>query len=155
VALKAIPILSEPEQLSWRNALLSMIIGPQLQAIVAFGVQAKVAVELWTDAPDVVPHPSSRDAGRLITEWRSAIEDLRTVVTPDQDGDNTVPNYGAKFRESDYAKIPARDLPFGVPAWLGDDARGRQAKPKHNNSVERPAEDRMHTIIWKAPANLP
>jgi uracil-DNA glycosylase len=159
VALKAIPILSEPEQLAWRNALFSMIIGPNLKAIVAFGVQAKVAVELWTDAPAVmtkkVPHPSSRDAGKLIAEWRAAIEDLRTVVTPDPEGDNTVPNYGTKFAESDYARIPPRDLPFGVPPWLGDDAWGRLAKPRHNNSVERPAEDRMHTIIWRAPEDLP
>jgi uracil-DNA glycosylase len=159
VALKAIPILSEPEQLAWRNALLSMIVGPQLQAIVAFGVQAKVAVELWTDAPAVMiqmmPHPSSHDAGKLITKWRAAIEDLRTVVTPDPDGDNTVANYGATFTESDYARIPPRDLPFGVPGWLGDDAGGRQATPKHNSSVERPAEDRMHTIIWRAPQDLP
>jgi uracil-DNA glycosylase len=159
VALKAIPILSEAEQLAWRNALFSMIVGPQLQAIVAFGVQAKVAVELWTDVPAVmiqeVPHPSSRDAGKLITEWRAAIADLRTVVTPDPDGDPTVPNYGTKFSESDYARIPPHDLPFGVPSWLGDDAWGRRAKPRHNNSVERPAEDRMHTIIWKAPEDLP
>jgi hypothetical protein len=66
-----------------------------------------------------------------------------------------VPNHGAKFRESDYARIPPRDLPFGVPGWLGDDSWGRLAKPKQNSSVERPAEDRMHTIIWKAPQDVP
>jgi hypothetical protein len=102
-----------------------------------------------------VPHPSSHDAGKLITDWRAAIEDLRTAVTPDPDGDNTVSNYGTRFSESDYAQIPPRDLPFGVPSWLGDDAWGRRATPKHNNSVERPAEDRMHTIIWRAPQDLP
>ena len=50
-SLAAIPILSEPEQRSWRNELFSMIIGPALQAIVTFGLQARIAVEQWTDAP--------------------------------------------------------------------------------------------------------
>ena len=75
------PDLSEPEQRSWRNELFSMIIGPALQAIVTFGLQAGVAAEQWTDArghDQEVPHPSSRDATKLITEWRSAVADLRT-----------------------------------------------------------------------------
>ena len=46
-SMSAIPILSEPEQQSWRNELFSMIIGPDLQAIVAFGLQARIAVEQW------------------------------------------------------------------------------------------------------------
>ena len=91
-SMSAIPILSEPEQQSWRNELFSMIIGPDLQAIVAFGLQARIAVEQWATAPPVmikkVPHPSSRDAARLVTEWRAAVADLRTVLTPDPDGNN-------------------------------------------------------------------
>jgi hypothetical protein len=47
---------------------------------------------------------------------------LRGTVTPDPDGDTSVPNYGDEHREEDYARIPHRDLPFGVPAWLGDDS---------------------------------
>ena len=104
-SMSAIPILSEPEQLSWRNELFSMIIGPELQAIVTFGLQARIAVEQWTTAPPVmikkVPHPSSRDAAKLITEWRAAVAELRTVVTPDPDGDNPDP-------------ITARDSPRAI-----------------------------------------
>jgi hypothetical protein len=152
----AIPILSEPEQQSWRNELFSMIIGPELQAIVTFGLQARIAIEQWTDAPAVmikkVPHPSSRDAARLITEWRAAVVDLRTVVTPDSDGNNSGPNYDDKFSESDYAPIPRGDLPFGLPNWLGDDSRGRQSRPKRRNTVERDTADLLHTLIWRAPA---
>ena len=102
-----------------------------------------------------VPHPSSRDAGKLIEEWRAAVAGLRTVVTPDPDGDPAVANYGARFRDPDYARIPPRDLPFGVPSWLGDDSAGRAAKPKRRSSVERPEEDPLHTIVWQAPANQP
>ena len=50
--------------------------------------------------------------------------DLRDIVTPDPDGDATGPNYGPKFLETDYAAVPHRDLPFGVPPWFGDDAWG-------------------------------
>jgi uracil-DNA glycosylase len=154
-SMSAIPILSETEQLSWRNELFSMIIGPELQAIVTFGLQARIAVEQWTTAPAVmikkVPHPSSRAALKLITEWRSAVADLRTVITPDPDGVNSGLNYGEQFSESDYAPIPRGDLPFGVPSWLGDDARGRQSRPKRRNTVERDPTDLLHTLIWRAP----
>jgi uracil-DNA glycosylase len=154
-SMSAIPILSETEQLSWRNELFSMIIGPELQSIVTFGLQASIAIEQWTTAPAVmikkVPHPSSRAALKLITEWRSAVADLRTVITPDPDGDNSGLNYGERFSESDYAPIPRGDLPFGVPSWLGDDARGRQSRPKRRNTVERDPTDLLHTLIWRAP----
>jgi uracil-DNA glycosylase len=155
-SMSAIPILSEPEQLSWRNELFAMIIGPELQAIVTFGLQARIAVELMTPPPAVmikkVPHPSSRDATKLVTEWRAAVADLRLVVTPDPDGSSSEPNYGERFSESDYAPVPRRDLPFGVPSWLGDDARGRQSRPKRRNTVERDPADLLHTLIWRAPA---
>ena len=111
-AMGAIPILAEPDQQTWRNELFSMVVGPQLEAIVTFGLQAKIAIEQWSDAPPVmvkkVAHPSSRDAGRLINEWSAAITDLRTVVTPDPDGDNTGPNYGAKFAEQRLCRHPPR-----------------------------------------------
>jgi len=158
-SMSAIPMLSEPDHLAWRNGLLDKITGPQLQAVVAFGLQARLAVGLWDSKPDVpvfeVPHPSSRDPKKLVDAWRAAIIELRGIVTPDPDGDPTVPNYGAKFSEADYAPIPPRDLPFGVPDWLGDDNWGRTARPKHNNSVERPGDDLLHTLIWHAPEDRP
>ena len=70
-------------------------------------------------------------------EWRTAIPDLRALVTPDNDGSASGPNYGTTFKESDYHRIPAEDLPFGLPPWVGDDSWGRRAKPRHNNSVKR------------------
>ena len=154
-SMTAIPILSEPEQQTWRNELFSMITGAGLQAIVTFGLQARIAVEQWAQAPPVmikkVPHPSSRDAAKLINEWRIAVADLRTVVIPDPDGSNASPNYGDKFAETDYARIPPADLPFGVPSWLGDDSLGRRSRPKRRNTVERDPADLLHTLIWRAP----
>ncbi len=158
-AQRATSILAEPDQLKWRNTLLRKVTGPELQAIVAFGAQARTAIRLWDDRPDVpvveVPHPSSRDAARLLTEWHDAIEQLRGVVTPDDDGDPSVANYGDTFTEDDYARIPARDLPFGVPPWLGDDHGGRTGTPRRNNCVNRPADDPLHTLVWRAPVDQP
>jgi hypothetical protein len=154
-AQEAVPLLSEPDHLRWRNTLLDLITGPKLQAIVAFGVQAKLAVRLWEDRPDVpvfeVPHPSSRSPKVLLDKWRAAVAELRTIVTPDADADLLVPNYGPKFLEEDYARVPARDLPFGMPHWFGDDAWGRAARPRHNNCVERPSSDLRNSLLWRAP----
>jgi uracil-DNA glycosylase len=145
--------LEEPDELAWRNELYDRVSGPEVQAVIAFGAMAQRAVALWSSRPKVplheVPHPSSHDPDRLLDSWRAAVEDLRGVVTPDDDGDNTGPNYGATFEEADYAPIPRRDLPFGAPAFLGDDAwaraRGQQS------TVARPKPDDGHTLIWHAP----
>jgi uracil-DNA glycosylase len=154
-AQQAAPLLSEQDHLRWRNTLLDLITGPNTQAIVAFGAQARTAVRLWDSKPDVpvfeVPHPSSRSPQVLLDSWRKAVTDLRDIVTPDPDGDATGPNYGPKFLETDYAAVPLRDLPFGVPPWFGDDAWGRADKPKHNNCVERPSEDPLNSLLWRAP----
>ena len=100
--------------------------GPDLQAVVAFGVQAQAAVTLWQPRPAVpiveVPHPSSRDAARLAEAWREAVDQLRLIVSPDPDGEVEVPNYGAGCRGVRLPADPPYDLPFGVPGWLGDDA---------------------------------
>jgi uracil-DNA glycosylase len=153
------PLLADPAHRTWRNKLLNDITDSRLEAVVAFGAEAREAVRLWDPRPDVpvfeVPHPSSRDARRLREAWRDAVEALRDIVTPDADGDAGMPNYGSTFRESDYARIPPRDLPFGLPAWFGDDAWGRRARPRHNNSVERPGSDLRHTLIWRAPKDQP
>ncbi len=148
-------MLQDPAHRAWRAEQYGAAVGPSLQAIIAFGVNAQQAVALWDSAPHVpvvrIPHPSSHDEQQLLTAWRAAVLQLRGLVTPDPDGDATGPNYGTTFAESDYARIPARDLPFGVPAWLGDDAWGRQSHPPHNDSVARPHPDDRHTLIWSAP----
>jgi len=147
--------LDDPEQLSWRNELYDAATGPALEAVIAFGGMAREAVRLWSGRPDDVPvvqvvHPSSRDEDRLLDEWRAAVSRLREVVTPDDDGDATGPNYGSGFLERDHAAIPRRDLPFGAPAFLGDDAWVR-AGGRGQNSVRRPSPDDEHTLIWNAP----
>src|SRR3954449_1492928 len=56
-------LLEAPEHSEWRNAFYDAVTGPPLEAIVAFGAEARAALERWTPRPDVptfsVPHPSS------------------------------------------------------------------------------------------------
>ena len=154
---EAATILHEQEQTKWRNELFDKTthITTTLQAIVAFGSNAQIAVELWGGKGDVpvfeVRHPSFPDEGEVLAGWRNAVNELRGVVPPDPDGDPSGPNYGASFEEVDYAAIPGRDLPFGVPTFLGDDAWRRTADPARNTSVERPVDDILHTLVWHAP----
>ena len=147
--------LADLAQLEWRNELYDAVTGRKLQAIIAFGGMAQEAASLWSGRPSVelreVPHPSSRDEKKLLEAWRAAVTELRGVVTPDRGGDNTGPNYGARFAESDYAPIPRRDLPFGAPAFLGDDGWVRAKPGGAQNSVSRPSSDDGHTLIWRAP----
>jgi uracil-DNA glycosylase len=147
--------LADPVQRLWRNELYDAAAGPALQAIVAFGDMAQEAVKQWDSRPAVerfeIPHPSSRDVKKLLDEWRAAVTELRAIVTPDPDGDTTLPNYGAMFREPDYMAIPRRDLPFGAAAFLGDDAWVRAKPGRAQNSVERPSSDDDHTLVWRAP----
>jgi len=154
-ASKSGQVLNDPAHLSWRNSVFSKAKSPSVQAIIALGAQAQKSVALWPDRGSVplfnLPHPSSRDEKKLLDAWRDAVMQLRGIVTPDPDGDPTGPNYGPKFIEAHYAPIPRRDLPFGVPDFLGDDAWGRAATPKHNNCVSRPRPDDRHTLIWIAP----
>jgi uracil-DNA glycosylase len=150
-------VLADPTIKAWRNSVFdaAAAAGP-LEAIIAFGTNAQQAVTLWTTRPvgvhvTSIPHPSSPDTPAKATAWRTAITDLRTRVTPDAGGNAGLPNYGAGFKEADYAPIPPHDLPFGVPSWFGDDKWGRKAKPRHNNSVARPSPDDKHTLRWIAP----
>ncbi len=152
--------VKEPEQVKWRNRLYDLATTSKLEAIVAFGGQAQEGLKLWTNRPDAlvceVPHPSSGqdDASKkkLLDEWRAAVDELRAVVTPDSDGSTSGPNYGSKFEEADYAPIPRADLPFGAPAFLGDDAWVRTSGHGFN-SVERPSPDDRHTLTWHAPSS--
>ena len=148
--------LDETAQLEWRNDVYDAATGPQLEAVIAFGFMAQAAVALWPNIPNgieprAVPHPSNPEEEDLLAAWREAIDELRDVVTPDADGDNTGPNYGSTFEESDYAPIPRRDLPFGAPAFLGDDSWVRAKPGQAMNSVSRPSPDDFHTLTWHAP----
>jgi uracil-DNA glycosylase len=155
-ASQAKPILSEPGQIAWRNTLFDMVKTPDLQAVVAFGVNAQKAVQLWPGKASLpvfnIPHPTSHVASTIVAKWSAAVPALRATVTPDVDGDPTLPNYsGGDLVEDDYRRVPLFDLPFGVPEWLGDDSWVRTGANAGRTSVTRPHSDPLHSLLWRAP----
>lgn len=155
---KGITALARPELVSWRNTLFDKLKKPGVKAVIAFGDVAQKAVDLWAGKGNLQVektfHPSyhSTKAGAektMLTDWNRVVTNLRNLVTPDKNAPAGLPLYGDKFAESDYAPIPAFDLPYGLPSWFGDDAWFR-AKGMMN-CVNRPAPDDRHTLNWKAP----
>ena len=149
-----------------RHGLYDILLaGGALQAVVAFGDVAHQAYDLWeasNPAVQAVPsfklaHPAAvdRDAtgdDAALKGWAKAVKKLRTIVTPDADGDASGPNFGAYFTELDYGRVPRWDLPPMAPAYVGDDSWGRAAKPRHNNCCERPSpDDSVSLLLTPAP----
>ena len=138
-----------------RRALYNgLLAGGSLQAVVAFGDVAHAAYDDWAASnPAVksvpvlkVAHPAAVDRSgsgndAALNGWQKAVVQLRTIVTPDPDGEPTMPNFGAYFTEPDYARIPRWDFPTMTPTYVGDDSWGRAANPRHNNCCERPSPD--------------
>lgn len=152
-ASRAASLLSLPAFRTWRNELYDAAAEP-VDAVITFGAVARAAVAQWPGAAAHhvvdVPHPSSRDQAVLVARWRAAVTDLRRRVRPDP-GTTRAANYASSVRPRDYAPIPAADLPFGLPAWFGDDAWARSRTPPVRATVRRPSPDDRHTLIWIAP----
>jgi uracil-DNA glycosylase len=131
----------------WLDALL---VGSGVEAVVALGRLAGRAFEAWKQTPagrDVevafqrITHPTAPESSAggdpqryaeavraMLANWNAGLERLRPAVRhPDVDRD-LVP-YGEALTPADYAAIPERDLPAGLPAWMRSrawaDRRGR------------------------------
>jgi hypothetical protein len=97
------------------------------------------AKAVWCRFDTWAPTSRTRGGPALASESRK-----RTGTSPGQ--------AMAPVLDADYPRIPIHDLPFGLPAWFGEDSWGRTARPRHNNSVERPAGDQLHALVWTCPA---
>lgn len=148
-----------------RHALYNQLLSGGLEAIVDFGEEAHAAYDVWAASNPAVKgvqrlklhHPAAVDRDgsgndAALKEWAQAINTLRTIVSPDADGDATTPNYGDYFTEVDYTRIPRRDLPAVAPLYAGDDSWGRGATPRHNNCCTRPSpDDQVSLLLSPAP----
>ncbi|MFA5327633.1 MAG: uracil-DNA glycosylase family protein [Prolixibacteraceae bacterium] len=148
-------LLEDPAHTAWRNKVFDAATGPKLEAIVAFGVVAQKAVELWDGKGDVpvfeTYHPSYRFSDQKLTDdWNRVITELRKIVTKDRGAKKGLPLYHEDFVEEDYAPIPSRDLSFGVAPFLGDEHWHRTGSHGGMNSVSRPPDDDF-TLTWKSP----
>jgi hypothetical protein len=120
----------------WLDALL---VGGRVEAVVALGRLAGRAFEAWRETPaggDVevafqrITHPTAPESSAggdperyaeavrgMLANWNAGLEGLRPAIRhPDVDRD-LVP-YGEALTDADYAAIPERDLPAGLPAWM-------------------------------------
>ncbi len=117
-------ISESPSIKTWRNTLLDRLAAPPVQAVLAFGAGAHQVVDLWPTGSTYfvarLTHPSARDDATLLQNWNQWLPQLRQRVTPDPDGTPSDEPYGTRFKKSDLAPIPPRDLSFGVPKWLGN-----------------------------------
>ena len=150
---------------SARHDFYNALLGPKLQAIVAFGDVAHQAYDIWAkEFPAIkttpcfkLAHPAAVDRNgsgndAALKAWGKAVKKLRAIVTPDPGGDASGPVYGDYFTELDYARIPRWDLPKQAPVYGGDDSWGRGANPRHNNCADRPSpDDRKSLLLSPAP----
>lgn len=138
--LRAISL--EQPILSHRNEFLDRLAGENpVQAVVTIGNAARHAAENWPGSQPAlafhITHPSARDEEVLLASWNDALDSLRPIVDPDDDGQPDPTPYGTRFKPSDTVPIPRHDLPFGMPDWHGDGPHGRR--------------DGNKKIIWTAP----
>lgn len=115
-------ILASTPIKTWRNQFLDMLKTSHTQAVIAFGTGAHMVADLWPGAAGLFVakplHPSYRDDAGLRANWNTIIPQTRPHVTPETTVDTT-PYSGNTFKKADLENIPPRDLPFGVPKWMG------------------------------------
>ncbi|WP_428263546.1 uracil-DNA glycosylase family protein [Haliangium sp.] len=133
--------------LGFRNLMLDRVKAENpLQVVLTFGRAARAAVEHWPGLGDLpvahMQHPSAKDSVAQLATWNAALDLARPLVEPDDGAAANPAPYGQDFAEGDEADIPAFDLPFGVPSFMG--------KGSHAWREDDWDED-YRQINWRAP----
>jgi hypothetical protein len=120
----------------WLDALL---VDTEVEAVVALGRLADKAFRTWREtqagqqtqvAYQRITHPTAPESSSggdpdrydqavaaMLENWNQGLERLLPAIRhPDVDRE-LVP-YGERLESADYAPIPERDLPAGLPAWM-------------------------------------
>jgi hypothetical protein len=150
----------DPGILQYRHRWLdALVVGKRLEAVVALGVNADAAWTAWKATPHgqtvnpafaKLTHPTQPESSSkgdqaklaaatkaLLEGWNSALQHLKpAIVNPDTPRPLVL--YGEAFQPGDRARIPAIDLPAGLPAWMRERdnwARrvGAEVKKKRGN----------------------
>src|SRR5207248_7416871 len=131
---------TDPAIAAYRNRWLdALVLGHQIQAVVAFGSLADTAYQTWAATQPAaaaaltyrhVTHPTAPISGsggdptllkqltkEMLAGWNTALRALREVVTAEA---TRAPLYSSTgiLRPSDDVEIPAADMPAGIPAWM-------------------------------------
>jgi Uracil DNA glycosylase superfamily len=123
---------------AYRNKwLTALIVGKEVEAVVALGSLAESAWQTWkrtSDGKSVdvafrrITHPTQPEAAgggaakhaaaikRMLENWNEALQALH----PLQDPDRNVPlrPYGTAFAAGEKVPIPEADVPPGTPDWM-------------------------------------
>jgi uracil-DNA glycosylase len=149
----------------WLDALL---LGTQVQAVVALGTLADAAWQRWRGTPAGaarpvayahVTHPtqpessSGNDAAKraaatakLLENWNAALDVIHPAVTAPDTARRLV-HYGATWKQKELVPIPEADLPPGLPAWM----RGDDAWASREGAT---ATDKRRTLVVAVPAGV-
>jgi uracil-DNA glycosylase len=124
----------------YRNKWIDAIVGDQpIEAIISLGQLAGTSYELWRATPNgtastavhangrhpTYPESASRSGtitksaafAELCRSWNDVLDALQPVLTPEASPPGT--RYGSTITHDDLAEIPSRDLPPGLPPWMG------------------------------------
>jgi hypothetical protein len=133
-------LVDDPAVAGYRNKWIDAIVADQpIEAIITLGQLADSSYRAWRATPKglasthayangrhpTYPESASRSGtiaktaafAELCRSWNAILDELRPLVTPDVE----VPasRYGTTITDDDLAPIPSRDLPPGVPNWMG------------------------------------
>jgi uracil-DNA glycosylase len=130
----------DPAIAAYRNRWLdALLVDTGVEAVVALGRLADRAFQAWKATPagqgaevayQRITHPTAPESSArgdeeayrraveaMLRNWNQALERLRPAIrSPDVDRDLVL--YGTALQPADYAAIPERDLPAGLPAWM-------------------------------------
>jgi hypothetical protein len=108
--------------LAYRNRLFDHAVTTSpIAAVIAFGVGARHAVDLWPGRAGRpvcrFVHPTARSG--VAAAWNQTLPAALAAVPPEPGRVPDPTPYGAAFTPADAVAIPRRDLPFGLPPWHG------------------------------------
>ena len=153
---KAQPLLEDDDQLAWRNRFYDLVTGPELEAIVAFGANAHLALDLWDE-----------QAGRADLQGAAPLEP-RHALAPGEVADR-VPGpscrgHSRPRRDAGRGQLRLHVQGVGLPArspattcpsgcrrgWATTPGYGATVRGVTTRSND-PASDQEHTLLWQAP----
>jgi uracil-DNA glycosylase len=126
--------------IAYRNRWLdSLLVGSQVEAVIALGQAADEAWQFWKATPQArsmnvayatVTHPTQPESSsrndktklaaatrKLLQNWNAALQVLSPSVQH-PDGATPLALYGETWADGDRIGIPESDFPAGLPAWM-------------------------------------
>jgi uracil-DNA glycosylase len=132
----------DPRLVGYRNRWLdALLVGKQVEGVVALGIAADEAWQLWKATPKgqalavayaAIPHPTRPESAsrndrtklpaetrKLLQEWNAGLQLLAPAIQhPDVPKPNPLRLYGNAWVDGDRVPIPERDFPAGLPLWM-------------------------------------